>query len=131
MATARSNGHFYQETRQRRKLCRQRQQDRDNKWTPKAKMFEKAWRDKKPRKAHALIKQYRGSMKRCAPILNNANGVALGEAILPIWRNHCKALLNRQKPSALKIKLVHRPTYAITDRIGGSRLYPKDEKWKT
>ncbi|KAK6750171.1 hypothetical protein RB195_002268 [Necator americanus] len=52
-------------------------------------------------------------MKRCSPVLNTANGVAVGEATLPIWRDHFKILLNRQAPSAPELEHVHRPTYAV------------------
>ncbi|KAK6742224.1 hypothetical protein RB195_009843 [Necator americanus] len=44
-----------QEKRLRRKLRRQLPQD--NEWTSKGKEFEKAWEDKNPRKAYALLKQ--------------------------------------------------------------------------
>ncbi|KAK6755547.1 hypothetical protein RB195_014115 [Necator americanus] len=40
---ARSAGDFNQEKRLRRKLRRQLQQDRDNEWTSRAMVFEKAW----------------------------------------------------------------------------------------
>ncbi|KAK6761224.1 hypothetical protein RB195_022332 [Necator americanus] len=38
-----------------------------------------------------------GKMKRCS-VLDTANGVAVGEAPLPIWRDHFKTLLNREAP---------------------------------
>ncbi|KAK6765269.1 hypothetical protein RB195_025268 [Necator americanus] len=91
-------GDFNQEKRLRRKLRRQLQQDRDNEWTSRAMEFEKAWEDRNPRKAYALLKQYSGKMKRCSPVLNTANGVAVGEATLPIWKEHFKILLNRLAP---------------------------------
>ncbi|KAK6765268.1 hypothetical protein RB195_025268 [Necator americanus] len=87
-----------EEKRLRRKLRRQLQQDRDNEWTSRAMEFEKAWEDRNPRKAYALLKQYSGKMKRCSPVLNTANGVAVGEATLPIWKEHFKILLNRLAP---------------------------------
>ncbi|KAK6750512.1 hypothetical protein RB195_002469 [Necator americanus] len=83
-----SAGGFNQEKRLRRKLHRQLQQDRDNKWTSRAMEFEKAWKDRNPRKAYALLKQYSGKTKRCSPVFNTANGVAVGEATLPTWRGH-------------------------------------------
>ncbi|KAK6748174.1 hypothetical protein RB195_001040 [Necator americanus] len=49
-------GDFNQEKRLRRKLRRQLQQDRDNEWTLRAMEFEKAWEDRNPRKAYALLK---------------------------------------------------------------------------
>ncbi|KAK6735532.1 hypothetical protein RB195_018631 [Necator americanus] len=70
------------------------QQDRDNEWTSRSKEFEKAWEGKNPRKAYALLKQYSGKLERCSPVLNVANGVAVGEATLPIWKEHFKTLLN-------------------------------------
>ncbi|KAK6757446.1 hypothetical protein RB195_015332 [Necator americanus] len=99
----------------RRKLRRQLQQDGDNEWTSSAKEFEKAWEDKNPREAYALLKQYSGKMKRCSPVPNITNGVAVDEAALPIWRDHCKTLLNRQTPSASELEHVHRPTYAVNE----------------
>ncbi|KAK6749771.1 hypothetical protein RB195_002026 [Necator americanus] len=39
--------------------------------------FEKAWEDKNSHKAYALLKQYSGKIKRCSPVLNTANGVAI------------------------------------------------------
>ncbi|KAK6750303.1 hypothetical protein RB195_002339 [Necator americanus] len=59
-----STGNLNQEEHLRRKLRRQLQQDRDNEWTSRAKEFEKAWDDKNPRKAYALLRQYSGKMKR-------------------------------------------------------------------
>ncbi|KAK6764589.1 hypothetical protein RB195_024785 [Necator americanus] len=75
--------------------------------------FEKACEDKNPQKAYALLKQYRGKMKRRSPVLNTVNGVAVGEATIPIWREHIKTLLNQQTPSAPELEHVHRPTYAV------------------
>ncbi|KAK6740912.1 hypothetical protein RB195_009017 [Necator americanus] len=77
--------------------------------------FEKAWEDKNQRKAYALLKQYSGKMKRCSPVLNTANGVAVGEATLPIWKEHFKTLLNWLAPSAPELEHVHRPTYAVNE----------------
>ncbi|KAK6734650.1 hypothetical protein RB195_018065 [Necator americanus] len=54
-------------------------------------------------------------MKSCSPVLNTANGVAVGEATLPIWREHLKSLLNRLAPSALELEHVHRPAYAANE----------------
>ncbi|KAK6760388.1 hypothetical protein RB195_021743 [Necator americanus] len=108
-------GDFNQERRLRRKLRRQLQQDCDNEWTSRAKEFEKAWEDKNPRKAYALLRQYSGKMKRCSPALNSTNRVAVGEATLPIWRDHFKTLLNRHPPSAPELGHVHRPTYAVNE----------------
>ncbi|KAK6763113.1 hypothetical protein RB195_023718 [Necator americanus] len=76
--------------------------------------FEKAWEDRNPRKAYALLKQYSGKMKRCSHVLNTANGAAVGEATLPIWEEHFKTLLNRLVPSTPELEHVHRPTYALT-----------------
>ncbi|KAK6735934.1 hypothetical protein RB195_018910 [Necator americanus] len=103
------------EKRLRRKLRRQLQQDRDDEWTSKAMEFEKAWEDRNPRKAYALLKQYSGKMKRCSHVLNTANGVAVGEANLLIWKEHFKILLNRLAPSAPRLEHVHRPTYAVNE----------------
>ncbi|KAK6736130.1 hypothetical protein RB195_019043 [Necator americanus] len=47
--------------------------------------------------------------------LNTVSGVAVGEATLPIWRQHFKTLLNRLAPSALELEHVHRPTYAVNE----------------
>ncbi|KAK6729695.1 hypothetical protein RB195_006629 [Necator americanus] len=85
---ARSTGDFNQEKRLRKKLRRQLQQDCDNEPTSKAKEFGEAWEDKNPQNAYALLKQYSGKMKRCSHVLNTANGMADGEATLPIWRDH-------------------------------------------
>ncbi|KAK6763727.1 hypothetical protein RB195_024164 [Necator americanus] len=115
VCVARSTDDFSQEKRLRRKLRRQLQQDRDNEWTSRAMEYEKAWEDRNPRKACALLKQYSGKMKRCSPVLNNANGVPVGEAILPIWREHFKTLLNRLAPSTPELEHVHRPTYAVNE----------------
>ncbi|KAK6748901.1 hypothetical protein RB195_001493 [Necator americanus] len=109
---ARSAGDFNQE---KTKLRRQLQQDRDNEWTSRAVKFEKAWEDSNPRKAYALIKQYSGKMKRCSHVLSTANGVAVGEATLPIWKEHFKTLLNRLAPSAPELEHVHRLTYAVNE----------------
>ncbi|KAK6763972.1 hypothetical protein RB195_024344 [Necator americanus] len=99
----------------RKKLRRQLQQDRDNEWTSRAMEFEKAWEDKNPLKAYGLLRQYSSKMKRCSSVLNTANGVAVGEATLPIWRDHLKTLLNRQAPPAPELEHVHRPTYALNE----------------
>ncbi|KAK6735507.1 hypothetical protein RB195_018617 [Necator americanus] len=112
---ARSSGDFNHEKRLRRKLRRQLQQDRGNEWTSRAMEFEKAWEDRNLRKAYALLKQYSGKTKRCSLVLNAANGVAVGEATLPIWRKHFKTLLNRIAPSAPELEHVHRPTYAVNE----------------
>ncbi|KAK6758850.1 hypothetical protein RB195_016215 [Necator americanus] len=71
--------------------------------------------DRNPRKAYALLKQYSGKMKRCPSVLNTANGVAVGEATLPIWKEHFKTLPNRLAPSAPELGHVHRPTYAVNE----------------
>ncbi|KAK6735110.1 hypothetical protein RB195_018353 [Necator americanus] len=112
---ARSAGDFNQEKRLRRKLRCQLQQDRDNEWTSRAMEFEKAWDNRNPRKDYALLKQCSGRMKRCSLVLNTANGVAVGEATLPVWRVHFKTLLNRLAPSAPELEHVHRPTYAVNE----------------
>ncbi|KAK6746127.1 hypothetical protein RB195_012315 [Necator americanus] len=78
-----------------RKLSLQLQQDHDNEWTSRAKEFQKAWEDKNPRKNYALLKQYNEKKKICSPLLNTADGVAVGDAALPIPRDHFKFLLNR------------------------------------
>ncbi|KAK6754997.1 hypothetical protein RB195_013768 [Necator americanus] len=110
-----SAGDFNQEKRLRRKLRSQLQQDRDNEWTSRAMEFEKAWEERNPRKAYALLKQYSGKMKRCSPVLNTGNGVAVGEATLPILREHFNTLLNQLAPSAPELEHVHRPTYAVNE----------------
>ncbi|KAK6739516.1 hypothetical protein RB195_008171 [Necator americanus] len=115
VCAARIAGDFNQEKRLRRKLRRQRQQDRDKEWMSRAMEFEKVWEDRNPRKAYALLKQYSGKMKRCSPVLNTANGVAVGEATLPIWREHFKTLLNRLAPSAPELQHFHGPTYAVNE----------------
>ncbi|KAK6735878.1 hypothetical protein RB195_018872 [Necator americanus] len=115
VCVARSAGDFNQEKRLRRRLRRQLQQDRENEWTSRAMEFEKAWEDSNPRKAYALLKQYCGKMKRCSPVLNTVNGVAVGEATIPIWREHFKTLLNRLASSALELKHVHTSTYAVNE----------------
>ncbi|KAK6733277.1 hypothetical protein RB195_017182 [Necator americanus] len=94
-----SAGDFNQEKRLRIKLRRQLQQDHDNEWTSRAMEFEKAWEDRNPRNAYALLKQYSGRMKRCSPVLNTAN----------------ETLLNRLAPSAPELEHVHRPTYAVNE----------------
>ncbi|KAK6756178.1 hypothetical protein RB195_014523 [Necator americanus] len=113
VCVARSISDFNQEKRLRRKL--RRHQDHDNEWTSRAMEFEKAWEDNNSQKAYALLKQYSGKMKRCSPVLNTANGVAVGETTFPIWREHFKALLNRRAPSAPELEHVHRPTYAVNE----------------
>ncbi|KAK6742719.1 hypothetical protein RB195_010156 [Necator americanus] len=70
-------------------------QDRDNEWTSRAMEFEKAWEDRNPRKAYALLKQYSGKE------------VAVGETTLRIWREHFKTLLNRLAQSAPELEHVH------------------------
>ncbi|KAK6741353.1 hypothetical protein RB195_009288 [Necator americanus] len=77
--------------------------------------FEKAWEDRNPRKAYAPLKQYSGKMKRCSPVLNTANGVAVGKVTLPVWKEHFKTLLNRLAPSVPELEHVHRPTYAVNE----------------
>ncbi|KAK6734686.1 hypothetical protein RB195_018087 [Necator americanus] len=114
VCVARSAGDFNQEKRLRIKLRRQLQQDRDNEWTARAMEFEKVWEDRNPRKAYALLKQYSGKIKRCS-VLNTANGVTVGEATLPIWKEHFKTLLNQLAPSAPELEHVHRPTYAVNE----------------
>ncbi|KAK6728222.1 hypothetical protein RB195_005707 [Necator americanus] len=63
VCAARSAGEFNQEKRLRRKLRRHLQQDRDSEWMSRAMEFEKAWEDRNPRKAYALLKQYRAKRK--------------------------------------------------------------------
>ncbi|KAK6748863.1 hypothetical protein RB195_001469 [Necator americanus] len=63
VCVARSTGDFNQEKRLRRKLRRQLQQDRDNKGTSRAMEFEKAWEDKNPRKAYALLNSIAAKQK--------------------------------------------------------------------
>ncbi|KAK6727865.1 hypothetical protein RB195_005502 [Necator americanus] len=75
----------------------------------------RTWEDRNTRKAYALLKQYSGKMKKCSHVLNAANGVAVGEATLPIWKEHFKILLNRLAPSAPELEHVHRPTYAVNE----------------
>ncbi|KAK6740201.1 hypothetical protein RB195_008583 [Necator americanus] len=50
-------------------------------------------------------------MKRCFPVLNTANGVA----VLPIWNEHFKTMLNRLAHSAPELEHVHRPIYAVNE----------------
>ncbi|KAK6756467.1 hypothetical protein RB195_014715 [Necator americanus] len=107
VCVARRAGDFNQEKRLRRKMRHQLQQDRDNEWTSRAMEFEKSWEDRNPRKAYALLKQHSGKMKRCSPFLNTANGVAVGEATLPIWEEHFRTLLNRLAPSAPELEHRH------------------------
>ncbi|KAK6760578.1 hypothetical protein RB195_021877 [Necator americanus] len=137
VCVVRSAGDFNQEKRLRRKLRRQLQQDRDNGWTSRAMEFEKAWEDRNPRKAYALLKQCSGKMKICPviyPVLNTANGVAVGEATFPIWREHFKTLLNWLVPSAPELEHVHRPTYAVNkEPPTKSEILvrsQKNEEWK-
>ncbi|KAK6764438.1 hypothetical protein RB195_024672 [Necator americanus] len=51
----------------------------------RAKAFEKEWGDKNTRKAYALLKQHSGDdeekMKRCSPVLNTVNGVAVDRLV--------------------------------------------------
>ncbi|KAK6763034.1 hypothetical protein RB195_023655 [Necator americanus] len=112
LCAARSTGNF---GRLKKKFRHELQKDRENEWTERAKEFEKAWEDRNPRKAYALLKQYSDKMKRCSPVLNTANGVAVGEATLPIWREHFKTLLNLQAQSAPELEHVHRPRYAVNE----------------
>ncbi|KAK6727151.1 hypothetical protein RB195_005074 [Necator americanus] len=63
VCVARTIDDFSYEKRIRKKLRRQLQQDGDNEWTSRAMEFEKTWEDKKPRKAHALVKQYSSKSK--------------------------------------------------------------------
>ncbi|KAK6727150.1 hypothetical protein RB195_005074 [Necator americanus] len=92
VCVARTIDDFSYEKRIRKKLRRQLQQDGDNEWTSRAMEFEKTWEDKKPRKAHALVKQYSSKSKRYSSAnevtvgSNTANGVAVSEATLPVWR---------------------------------------------
>ncbi|KAK6745109.1 hypothetical protein RB195_011675 [Necator americanus] len=98
-------------------------------------------------KTYVLLRQYSSKMKRCSPVLNAVNGVVVGEATLPIWRDPFKTLLNRQEPSVPELGHVDRKRFAVNEEpptksggssltanlglsSGGSGLYPKDEKWK-
>ncbi|KAK6763780.1 hypothetical protein RB195_024202 [Necator americanus] len=134
VCATRSAGDFNQEKRLRRQLRRQLQQHRDNEWTSRAMELEKAWEDKNPRKAFALLKQCSGKMKRCSPILNTANGVAVCETTLPIWRELFKTLLNRLAPSTPELEHVHRPTYAVNEEPPTESevlvCIQKNEEWK-
>ncbi|KAK6763908.1 hypothetical protein RB195_024299 [Necator americanus] len=69
------------------------------------------------REAYALSKQYSGKMKRCSPVLSIANGVAVAEAAIPIWRDHFKILLNRQAPDqpVLNSSTFIEPAYAVSE----------------
>ncbi|KAK6762403.1 hypothetical protein RB195_023209 [Necator americanus] len=96
LCVARITVDFNREKRLRRRLRRQLKRDHENEWTSRAKEFEKVWEDKNPRKAYTVLRQYSGKMKRYLPVLNTANGVAVGEATLPSWREHFNNLLNRQ-----------------------------------
>ncbi|KAK6739955.1 hypothetical protein RB195_008437 [Necator americanus] len=83
---------FDHETRLKMKFRRLVQEDRDNKWTSRAK-----W------------------TKRCSTFLSTANGVAVVEATLPIQGHHFSTLLDRQTPSALELEHVHRQIYAVDE----------------
>ncbi|KAK6765176.1 hypothetical protein RB195_025209 [Necator americanus] len=98
VCVARNTGNFSPEKGLRKRLRRQLKRVRENEWTSRAKEFEKAWEDKNPRKAYTLLMQYSCKMKRSSPVLNTANGDAVGETNLPIWRKHFNTLLNRQAP---------------------------------
>ncbi|KAK6730865.1 hypothetical protein RB195_007371 [Necator americanus] len=115
VCVARSAGDFNQEKRLRRRLRRQLQQHRDNEWTSRAMEFEKAWEDRNPWKGYALLKQYSGKTKRCSPVLNTANGVAVGEATLLFLKEHFKTLLNHRQHRQLLNSNVHRQTYAVNE----------------
>ncbi|KAK6759595.1 hypothetical protein RB195_021275 [Necator americanus] len=54
-------------------------------------------------------------MKTCSPVLKTADGVAVGEATLPIWRENFNTLLNRLASSAPELEHVHRPTYSVNE----------------
>ncbi|KAK6729710.1 hypothetical protein RB195_006641 [Necator americanus] len=84
-------GNKIQEKRLRKKL--RRQQQRDNEWTSRAMEFEKAWEDRNPRKAYALLKQYSRKMERCPPC-----------------PQHCQ-----WAPSAPELEHVHRPKCAVNE----------------
>ncbi|KAK6744493.1 hypothetical protein RB195_011296 [Necator americanus] len=75
--------------------------------------FEKAWKHGNPRKA--LLKQCSGKMKRCSPVFNTINGVAVGEETLPIWGEHFKTLLNRPALSAPELEHVQSPINAVNE----------------
>ncbi|KAK6763202.1 hypothetical protein RB195_023785 [Necator americanus] len=94
-----TTGDFSQKRSLKRRLRRQLKRDPANEWTSRTKEFEKAWEDKNPRKTCTLLRQYSTKMKKCSPVLNTANGVAVGETTLPFCREHFNTLLNRQAPS--------------------------------
>ncbi|KAK6755937.1 hypothetical protein RB195_014369 [Necator americanus] len=138
VCTLKRNHRRHQLTWQGKKWGCQLQEDSDNKWTAGAKEFEKVWEDMNPRKSYALLKQYSGNMKRCSPVLNIANGVAVGKATLSTWRDHFKTLLNRQVPSAPDLEHIHmrnyrgisllRVIYKVLERIILDRLVTRDEQ---
>ncbi|KAK6740737.1 hypothetical protein RB195_008905 [Necator americanus] len=51
-------------------------------------------------------------MKRWCPVLNTANGIAVGEATLPIWRDYFNILLELASTSVSRRKYVQQPVYA-------------------
>ncbi|KAK6748090.1 hypothetical protein RB195_000986 [Necator americanus] len=66
-------------------------------------------------KLSSILAVLRTGEQRCSPVLNTANGVAVGKATLPVWKKHFKTLLNRLAPSAPELEHVHRPTYAVNE----------------
>ncbi|KAK6760264.1 hypothetical protein RB195_021664 [Necator americanus] len=64
------------------------------------KKFGKAWKEKNPKKAYGLLRQYTSKTKTCSTVLNTANGVTIGETTLPNRRDLFNTLLNRQASSA-------------------------------
>ncbi|KAK6756897.1 hypothetical protein RB195_014991 [Necator americanus] len=44
-------------------------------------------------------------------------GVAVGEATVPIWRDHFKILLNQLAPSVSELEHVDRPIYAADEKL--------------
>ncbi|KAK6741592.1 hypothetical protein RB195_009452 [Necator americanus] len=108
----RSTSDFNQEKRLRRKLRRQLQQDRDNEWTSRAMEFEKVREDRNLWKAYALLKQCRGKIKKCSPVLNTANGVVVGEATFPIWGT-LQDFAEPPSTDTSELEHFHRPKYAV------------------
>ncbi|KAK6736102.1 hypothetical protein RB195_019029 [Necator americanus] len=58
---------------------------------------------------------YRQNEKMFFLSLTLPKEVAVGEATLPIWKEHFKTLLNRQAPSGPELEHVDRPTYAVNE----------------
>ncbi|KAK6763757.1 hypothetical protein RB195_024187 [Necator americanus] len=95
--------------RLRRKLCPYPKRDSKNEWTSRAGSM-KGNKRTRTRKKHMLYREAMfGSSQHCQR--------SVGQAALPMWREHFNTLLEQQAPPLPELEHVQRPRYtAVSER---------------